>query len=228
MANEVLKNDTSIVLDWADVSGADRYHLQVALYPDFSGVLLEDDNTLAVSTKSFTDGGADAQKRWWRWRYSTNTGTTWSEWRDVASYWLDSTAAGDVTVANGKFAMFDPDLVTDIFTWTEYPNYTVRPLNINRAKVRNRLGELLSEYLTTKDMISLDFDDTRYMAAELHAALVRFHVEIKTFYLGSMRYNGVDYIPNIWLVQFVDDPELTMVASGREDLLVGTLELEEV
>lgn len=227
MSNEVLKNDTAITLDWADVTGANKYHIEVASTPDFSGTLIEDDNTLVASTHSFTDGGTDDTKRWWRWRYSTDGGTTWASWNEVGSYWLDTGAAGDVSHTNGQWKMFDPDLVTDIFTFDDNPVWVVREQNIYRAKDRNRSGELLSEYNTTKSMITLSFGDDLFMTHQQMREFKRFNVEIKTFFLSTLRYNGTDYVPHIWKVQFQDDPELTMIR-GRQDFFTGELLFEEV
>src|SRR3990167_6238375 len=221
-ANSVLSNDTSITLDWADVSGANRYHLQVAVVPDFSGTLTVDDNTLVVSTKTFTDGGANDTKRWWRWRYSTDAGTTWSTWSEVGSYWLNTGASADVTLSSGSWAIFDPDAVSDLFTLDDYPVYSVLPEIIYRAKTRNRLGELLSEYVTTKDMISLDFSDTVFVVHRQMREFRRFNTEVKTFFLATYKTNGVDNVPNIWKVQFTEDPDWAMLDAGREDHFIGT------
>lgn len=227
--NSVFANDTSITLDWADVSGADRYTLQVSETPDFSGTLEQDDATLAVSTKAFTDGGTNNTKRWWRWRYSKDTGTTWSEWSDVGSYWLNTGGAGDVALAAKKWAMFDPDTVTDIYTLTDYPKHSITDMIINRFKRRNRAGTLLSEYLTTKARISFEFNDNSYMPVVQMRAFKRFNCEIKTFFLACYRNNGTDNVPNIWKVQIEEDGlETMMVSAGREDYYTGTVVFEEV
>ncbi len=228
VTNSVLANDTSITLDWADVSGADRYHLQVGTKPDFSGSLLEDDNTLLVSTKAFTDAGANDRKRYWRWRYSTNSGSTWSEWSEVGSYWLDTDAAGDVTLASGKWALFDPDLVTDIYTLPDYPMYKILDEQMFRVRERNRQADMLTEWYASKAKISLTFGEKLFITHEHMRTAKRFNCEIKTFFLATYKTNGVDTVPNIWKVVFEEDPEFSMLAAGREDFFTGEYNFEEV
>ena len=227
--NSVYANDTAITLDWADVTGANQYQVQVSVdRSDFGGSLMINDNTLVVSTKSFTDSGTDDRKRFWRWRYSTDAGSTWSEWNEVGSYWLDAGTSGDVSLADNKWAMFDPNSLTDIYTLALFPFYSVKPQLIERIRQRNRLGTLLSEYVTKKDIIEFRFDEGSYMLHEQYRAIRRFNETIKTFFLATMKTNETDVVPNIWKVQLEEDPELTMVAAGRPGLLIGTVTFTEV
>jgi hypothetical protein len=226
--NSVLANDTSITLDWADVTSANLYHLQVGTKPDFSGSLIQNDSTLAVSTKAFTDTGADDAKRYWRWRYSTDAGATWSEWSEVGSYWLDTGASADVTLSTGQWALFDPDAVTDRYVLPDYPVYSVLDEQYNRAKERNRQGDMLTEWYASKAIISFMFEDTLYITHEHMRALKRFNCEVKTFFLATYKTNGVDSVPNIWKVVFSEDPQLTMMAPGRQDFFTGEVIFEEV
>lgn len=228
-ANAVYSNDTAITLDWADVSGANKYQIQVSVENgDFSGSLLIDDNTLVASTKSFTDGGTDDRKRFWRWRYSTDGGTTWSEWSEVGSYWLDAGAAADVSVASNKWAMFDPNALSDIYTFPFYPKYFIFQENLYRTRERNRIGTLLSEYVTKKDTIELYFEESSFMTHEHYRAFRRFNEVVKTFFLACNKTNEVNVVPNIWKVQFAEDPSIAMFASGRPGLLTGTVKFMEV
>lgn len=227
MSNEVLKNDTAITLDWTDVTGANLYHLQVATKVDFSGSLIVNDSALATSGKSFTESGADDSKRWWRWRSSTDSGTTWSEWSQVGHYWYNSAAAGDVLLAADKWAIFDPALVTDIYTFPDFPSYQVIPNSIYRAKERNRLGNMLTEWKTSKDFVRLGFSRENYMRLEQACAFLRFHTVVKTFFIAAYKYNGIDYVPHIWKGIFTENPSMVMLAAGRPDLLTGDLNFEE-
>ncbi len=227
MSNEVLKNDASISLDWSDVTGANLYHLQVATKVDFSGTLIVNDSALATSGKSFTETGADDSKRWWRWRYSTDAGTTWSEWSQVGHYWYNTGASADVTLAADKWAVFDPSTLTDIYTFQDFPTYRVLPASIYRAKERNRQGQLLTEWLTSKESVVLGFSRENYMRLEQACAFLRFHTVVKTFFLASYKYNGIDYVPHIWKGIFTEDPGLVMLAAGRPDLLTGDINFEE-
>lgn len=226
--NSVFANDTSITLDWADVTSANLYHLQVGTKPDFSGSLIVNDNALAVSTKAFVDSGANNVKRYWRWRYSTDAGTTWSEWSEVGSYWLNTGGSGDVTLASSKWAIFDPDAVSDIYTLPDYPVYKIVDQQFNRVKERNRQGDMLTEWYASKAIITLQFSEELFITHEHMRAFKRFNCEIKTFFIATYKTNGVDTVPNIWKVVFSEDPEFSMLAAGREDFFTGELIFEEV
>lgn len=228
MANEVIKNDASITLDWSDVSGANVYHLQVSEYPDFSGVMVEEDTALAGSTHSFTDGGSANSKRWWRWRSSDDGGSTWSAWSEVGSYWINTGFSADLSLSTEQWIFVNPSDLTDRYVLADFPLYSIQRILLDRAKVRNRKGGLLSEFITIKDVIALRFPDTVFMGHEQMREIVRFHTQIKTFFLATLKTNGSHDVPNIWKAQFQSDPALTMLAAGRQDLFVGELILEEV
>jgi len=227
--NSVYSNDTSITLDWADVSGANLYHLQVSVdKPDFSATLQQNDATLAASTKTFTDSGTNDRKRYWRWRYSTDAGSTWSEWQEVGSYWLNTAGSTDITLSSDTWALIDPDALTDIYTFDLFPLYKVTNEKMQRLTTRNRLGTLLSEYLTVKGRIEMDLSRNHYILINQFNALKRFNEEIKTFFLATYKSNKTDTVQNIWKVQFEKDPDMTMVAAGRPDLYEGRLSFTEV
>ncbi len=228
MSNEVFKNDVAITLDWADVSGANLYHVQVTLEPDFSAPLIVDDNALAVSTKSFNDTGADDGKRYWRWRSSANGGTTWSEWSEIGSYWLNTAGSADISLSSDEWVIFDPDTLTDLYRLPEFPTWRILDANMFRVKDRNRLGELLSEWYANKALIELEYTDRNFVSHEHMRAQKRFNLEIKTFFLAVKKSNGVDYVPHIWKVQFTEDPASSMLAVGRGDFFTGTYRYEEV
>jgi hypothetical protein len=225
--NSALAKDAAIVLDWADVAGANLYHIQVSLYADFS-VILEEQTALATSAHAFSDTGTDDAKRFWRWRYSTDTGTTWSKWSEVASYWMNTTFTADVVPAVETWTMVDPDDVSDACVMDVFPLYSVTPISIRRVQERNRLGELLSEYLTTKDTITLSYPEDCYIGHELYREILRFHSDVRTFFILASTNNGRDDVVRVWKVEFADDPSFEMVALGRQDILTGEMELEEV
>jgi len=227
--NSVLVNDTAITLDWADVTSANKYHLQVSVNAaDFSGSLMVNDSTLVTSTKSFTDSGTDDEKRFWRWRYSTDGGTTWSEWSEVGSYWYKSGFSGDVTLAANKWALVNMTDVTDIYTLETFPPYVTYFENLQRIRERNRLGTLLSEYVTTKARIELNYGQNCHISHEQWRAFRRFNEVLRTFFLCTYKSNEVDVVPNVWKAQFESDPQMSMIAAGRQGLMVGTLTLIEV
>lgn len=228
--NKVLYGSTAITLDWDDVTGANLYQAQVATTPDFSGTLLVDDATLAVSTKSFTDTGTDNTKRWWRFRYSTDAGATWSVWREKASYWIKSGVTELVSTSGEGWWLIENDAIfSDQYKLPTFPFYRITERRIPRIRERNRSGDLLSEYVTFKTTISFDFGESRYINHEQFRELKRFHEENKTFLLATFKTNEEDaLVPNVWKVQFESDPEFGMVAAGRQDLMVGTVSFEEI
>lgn len=228
MANDLIKNDTAITLDWADVSGANKYQVEVSLVPDFSDSLIVNDATLAVSTKSFTDSGTNNAKRYWRWRSSSDGGTTWGAWSEVGSYWYNSAFSGDIALSNNQWEFVNPSDVTDKYLLTTFPLYSIQPQLLARIRERNRKGTLLSEYITAKDFITLGFDSSCWMIAEQYREFIRFHRDVKTFFAITLKSNGVDYVPNVWKVQCQTDPSLTMIAAGRQDIFIGDIILEEV
>lgn len=232
MSNEAIKKLVSTVLDWSDVSGADRYHLQVSTTPDFSAPFVDEEN-LTASTHTFNDVSSndpvyESTRRYWRWRSSADTGTTWGVWSQVGSYWFDSGAAADYALANNTWALINPDDTTDRYVFEVFPIYTVTPGMINRLRARNRLGTMMSEYITAKDSIVLSFDESRFMQRAQFSEIIRFHQQVKTFILAARTWNGRDHVPNAWQVQFQSDPTLTMMGAGRQDLMVGDITLEEI
>lgn len=227
--NAVIYQSSSITLDWASVSGANLYHLQVSVdQADFSGSLLVDIAGLVSSIKSFTDTGTDNKKRFWRWRYSTDSGVTWSEWSEVGSYWLLSTIVADVVLSSNTWALINPSSTTDIYTLELFPVYRIMNEILNRNRVRNRQGTLLSEYLTQKANIELMFGNEQFIGHKQMRAFQRFNQVIKTFFLATYKYNGVDTVNHIWKVQFSADPQLTMLAAGRQDYFTGSVQFTEV
>lgn len=228
MSNEVLKNDTSIALNWADVTAANLYHAQVADVPDFGGTLIAESAVLATSDYAFTDAGANDSKRWWRWRSSADAGTTWGRWQTVGHYWLNSAATADILLTAGTWALFDPDVVADLYTIPTYPMYRISPKQIYRLRDRNRAGNLVSDYITQKEVVRFEFDDHSFCTEETVREFLRYNVEVKTFFLAGYVSNGVDNVPKIWKAQMTDDPEFTMLASGREDFFTGSVGFEEV
>jgi hypothetical protein len=232
MSNEVIKQASSTALNWSDVSGADTYHLQVSTTPDFSAPFVDQD-FLTTSNLTFTDLAAsdttyEQTRRWWRWRSSADGGGTWAAWSEVGSYWFDSGADADLALSNNTWALINPSDTTDRYVLEVFPVYTVTPTMINRLRQRNRKGNMMSEYVNAKDTIILSFDQSRFVQRAQFSEILRFHHQIKTFLLAAVTYNGRDYVPHAWQVQFQSDPVLTMMMAGRQDLLVGDINMEEI
>ncbi len=87
---------TSITLIWGLITNANAYQLQVSENPDFSGTLMVNQTLLTEHKYDFTDTGTNDGKRWWRWRYSLDGGTTYSQWSEVGSYWMNTNGAENV------------------------------------------------------------------------------------------------------------------------------------
>ena len=214
---------TSIVLDWASVLHVTSYQIQVSETPDFSGTLMID-TTVSASIHSFTDTGTNDTKRWWRWR-AFSAGA----WSEVGSYWINTAGANKVNASHNEWKMFDPDDVTDLYILPLFPNSTITNQNINRFKARNRLGTLLSEFLTIKAVVDLNYPDNVFITHVQFTEHRRFNEEIKTLFIATYKDNDVaDPVPNIWKVQYAVDPVLSMLAAGRPDLMVGAINFEEV
>src|SRR6267154_163493 len=218
VAERVLYNQTSIVLQWGEYLGAIYYQLQVSLFPDFRSNFV--DTTLTQTKYAFTDSQTNDAKRYWRWRPSSSSGTDWlTPWSTVGSYWLNTGAAAEVTMPEGYWALFDKDLVTDIYFFDLAPVYTVIPRNIYRYQGRNRAAKLLSEFLTVKDELSLSFTGGQFVIHQQMDEFRRFHNTKRTFFLANYTFWKHDEpIPNIWKVESADDPTFTMIAAGRPDI----------
>jgi len=222
----VLYNTTSITLDWSGDSSSVSHQLQVSLYEDFRTTFV--DTTVSVSNYTFTDNQVDDAKRYWRVREYNGSIYT-SPWSEVGHYWLDTSATDQIELDYEQWSLVDANETTDRYNFDMFPLYSVIPGNIYRGRTRNRLGELLSEYLTTKSTIKLLLQGNQYLSHEQLSEFRRYHVEVKTFYLCNY-INGAWHkpMPHIWKVQFIDDPLMSMFTAGRPDLLTGTLNLQEV
>ncbi len=224
----VLFNNRTITLNWGTVDGTNFYQLQVSLYPDFRSNFV--DTSISESDYTFTDSQTDDVKRYWRWRPSVSVGADWLQpWSEVGSYWVDTTAAASFGVPEGYWTIIDKDDVNDFYFFDLAPTYTIIPRNIYRFQGRNRNGDLLTEYLTTKDDISLSFTGGQFVAHQQMDEFRRFNNSKRTFYLANyvIGKNG-EPMSHIWKVEFSDDPTFSMIAAGRPDLLHGSLTLIEV
>lgn len=227
-SHAIFFNNTSITLTWGSVSWANSYQLQVSLVPDFSTTIL---STLVTTghTHTFTDSGTNDRRRYWRWRPSADAGSTYDAWSEVGSYWLNTTGLENVSIPLNTWCLINPSLVTDRYTFEMFPIYTVTQNHIFRTRSRNRLGAMLSEYVTLKGRINFSFDQNRWISIEEFSEIRRFHESVKTFYLALFRDGGIELpVPNIWKVQLETDPSFSMLAAGRQDLMIGSLTFEEV
>ena len=224
----ILFHTTAISLRWAFVSGATSYSIQVSSTPDFSGTLMIDTTSNSGHGHDFTDTGTNNTKRWWRWK-SVGSGTHFDTWSEVGSYWVNTSFAESVFCPQNYWQLVNPSPVTDKFMLQTFPMYILKQENLYRIRERNRLGALLSEFITLKGKLSLNFDQNNYMGFQQFREIRRFNEEIKTFFLLTLKDNDENVpTPSCWKVQFETDPDLTMVAHGRQDIMTGSLSLEEV
>lgn len=225
--NKVITNSTSVTLAWDAVSGANQYHLQVSEFPDFRTLMIND-NLLGSATKAFTDTGDDDTKRWWRFRSSANGGSTWGVWSEVGHYWLMAGATEFTTPSIENF-YFVSEATTERLTILPFPRWSILQEKLPRARLRNRAGELLSEYLTIKETIVLDFPDSNFIdLPDVAREIQRFNVELKTFFLVAYKDNDAQAnVPHIWKVDFAEDPSFDMLAPGTYKKTTS-LRLEEV
>lgn len=220
---------TAITLTWGLVTNANAYQIQVSATPDFSGTLMINASGITTHQHNFTDTGTNDTKRWWRWRYSLDGGTSYSVWSEVGSYWINTGGAENVNLARNTWALINPSPVTDRYVLPDFPMYAIRQSHLYRVRERNRLGTLLSEFITLKGGVTLDYNADCYLTAEGFFQFRRFNEEVKTFFLATFKSSLLTTpTPNIWKVQFDTDPDLAMFAAGRQDLFVGTLNFMEV
>ncbi len=127
------------------------------------------------------------------------------------------------------WALINPSPVTDRYLLPDFPIYAIKQQHLYRIRERNRLGTMLSEYITQKATIQIVYNQNTYLSAQAFFEFRRFNEQVKTFFLATFKRSiSTLATPNIWKVQFDTDPELAMFATGRQDLYAGTLNLTEV
>lgn len=227
-ALKILYNQRDVVVQWQIVPGATHYRYQVSLFPDFRTVFK--DEITSNLFDQFTDNEADNKKRFWRWRPYSDAGITPIEpWSDVGSYWIDLSAPVQLSLSRNNWMLADPESADDNYLFALFPRYKVVSMNLYRIQERNRLGDLLSEFLTVKGNITLFFDQGQYIDHPQFHEMLRFHDEVRTcFLLTNKDGDRSRPISNIWKVEFMQDPSFTMLAAGRQDLMTGQLNFEEV
>ncbi|MBS3927805.1 MAG: hypothetical protein KGZ65_04355 [Sphingomonadales bacterium] len=154
----------------------------------------------------------------------------WGTWSPTWSFWVDSTAEAaftpSVSNAVGRYSYIDPDETTDTYTFACNPKTKADPVQMQKAFERNLSGDLLSEFIATRALIKLDFNET-YIALEQKTEIERFANKRKDVYLVVLSYNRQDVVENIYKVAFTKGPTFEPLAHGREDLFVGDVEHEE-
>ena len=106
MANQVLTLDTTPTLDWADVTGALEYWLQVSTTPRFA-TITQQKTGLAASTHTLATALTDAKKYYWRFR--TRTTAAYTTDQSVTDSSSASNALRDNAARTGLAQSFKPD-----------------------------------------------------------------------------------------------------------------------
>lgn len=225
---KVLYNQTAISLDWGTVPGANYYQVQVSLFPDFRSNFV--DVSITESDYQFTDAQTNDMKRYWRWRPSVTANADWLQpWSEVGSYWLNTGASMEIEMPLNYWAIFDKDTPSDIYFFDLAPVFRTVSRNIYRFQGRNRMGTLLSEFLTVKDDILLMFDGNQFVVHSQMDEFERFNNMKRTFFLANyINWKHGEPMAHIWKVECTDDPTFTMIAAGRPDLVRGQVSLIEV
>lgn len=224
---KVIYNQRGVTLNWVSVPGTLLYRVEVSLFPDFRSTFVS--VWVSASEYSFTDNEASGKKRYWRWRSSLDGLTYFEPWSEVGSYWLDTALSRELELNRNEFALADPDNMQDFYEFDLFPTYDVVKRNLYRSMERNRLGELLSEFLTVKDFITLNFSDQQFIEAPQMNEILRYYNDIRTFFLAAFKDGErARPMPHVWLVELAKDPSFTMIAAGRPDLLTGQISFEEV
>jgi len=223
----IIYNQTGIALDWTPYSGAVAYFLQVSLYPDFRTTFV--DTTVPLSTHSFTDAQPNGQKRYWRWAPTLDGVEFLTPWSEVGSYWLDTALDEQMTLQRNEWGLANPDDMLDQREFDQFPTYVTVKRNLYRYQDRNRLGELLSEFLTVKGLITLNFTGQQFLEHADLDEVERFHNDFRTFFLAAYKDGGQDNpMPHVWLVELANDPSFAMISAGNPMYLQGSLTFEEV
>lgn len=223
----VIYNQTGITLDWSPIDTATGYFIQVSLYADFRTTFVN--TTVTLSTYSFTDSQPNGQKRFWRWAPTIDGANRLNPWSEVGSYWLDTALSQQLVLNRNEWGIANPNDMTDQYDFVMFPTSVYTKRNIYRSQKRNRLGELLSEFLTVKGFVTLSFTGQQFLEISQFSEIERYHNDFRTFFVATFKDGQLDNpMPNVWLAQLSDDPSFTMIAAGRPDLLSGTLTFEEV
>ena len=225
---KILYNQNEVTVKWQSVLSATNYRYQVSLFPDFRTIFR--DSLVTTIFETFTDSEVDNAKRFWRWRPYLDSGITpLAPWSDVGSYWIDTSAAQELELDRNTWMMANPADTGDVYLFDVFPMYQIVAQNLYRIQERNRIGDLLSEFLTVKGNISLFFDQGQFVNHTQFHEIVRFHSDVRTVFLLTFKDTEIGYpMPNIWKVEFMNDPAFSMLAAGRQDLLTGQLNFEEV
>jgi len=215
MANEVLKNDTSISLSWNPVTGATNYYIEVSKnYLDFRATV--EYSTFTASTNPSYTAVGDG-KRYWRWKPYVSG--SWQPYREVSSFTINTSLAGDISATS--WMLINKTSISDYYILELQPmSYRIEPVHEWEAFRRNRKGKFISEQYITNDNITLDLSRS-YLGNNQKAEIMRFYNSHISFYLATRINNQLlnDYVYLIWEVMFSEIPQFD---TPGDNLLVFT------
>ena len=224
---KVIFNQSGITLDWASIANSLSYFIQVSLYADFRSTFVN--TSVSRSEYSFTDSQPSGRKRYWRYAPTLDGVNRQEPWSEVGSYWLDTALSRQFELNRNEWGFADPRDMLDTYELDLFPTSLHVKRNLYRSQERNRVGELLSEFLTVKDYITLNCVGQQFIEMAQLSELERFHNIKRTFFLACFKDGSrARPMPHVWLVECAGDPSFNLIAAGRPDLLTGTISFEEV
>src|SRR3990167_271353 len=111
MANQILTKSQTPALDWADVTSALEYWLQVSTDPRFTSIN-QQKTGLSSSTHTLATSLTDAKKYYWRFRTRTTTAYSTDQSQTTAS--ASGNALRDAAARTGLAQGFKPDYALPI------------------------------------------------------------------------------------------------------------------
>ena len=223
MANEIITNTVSVTFSWVEATGTTKNHCRISRYYDFS-VVPHEDNTLTTGNYQvdLTSGNYK-----YYWQHRPYVGGTWQKWNEVQSF--EKGTVGSLTVTDGKWLMFESSEMSDYtLQFTSAPNYSYTEEQIYRTGERNLVGDILSEFQTTKGSIRLEFKKNNTVSRTEKDQIMRYYgLNSGAMYLGCAPYNGADYYRKLWKIWFSKEPSVTPL-DGNEERFMMVIDLEEI
>ena len=158
MANETVRAGTTFDFSWTS-AGAGTYQYNISAYCDFSdGTNMVYSGTGTGPACSGTISGGSG-KYYRRWRF--NGGSGYGAWGELSSFFMVGTTLTDVTLASEKFVLINANDTSDKFTFETNPiDWRIQPQQILRSQNRNMQGQLLTQFITVKASIELNFGNS--------------------------------------------------------------------
>jgi hypothetical protein len=217
LANELIQNGTTVALSCVTF-GAGTYQFDVSSYIDFS------DGTNMASTGTGTNPstsvGISQGNGKYYWRYKYNAG----KWSETNSFFLVGTEGTDLALSSNVWVLVNVNDTSETFTFEVQPlRFRISETALSRSQDRNMTGTLLTQFITTKAMVDLDYSEVQYIGTSQKAEFQRFYNMRNDKYLATRQDAQISgqYYYKIWKVEF--SSPLQMEEAGEL-----TLSFEEV